>query len=215
MSVFTQIVARAKQTQQERREAVRIGAHAFMLRALSLAKEHVDTRRFIRALAEAGNKAGVGQYELAHVGPSKIMTRLVQILARQVLYWEGLIEVRRKEGRTSDASFRKLVKKLMAARKALDDFKEHAHAGAIVFNAFGGKRDPSVRINFKEYGGEGEMRTVAGETFVRFRIKEPHASIVNFKYGITRRALADVKSFQVKGVVRKKYIDKLKRAGFH
>lgn len=205
---------KARSTVDVRRAAVMIGAEAFTRRALQLASEHVDTGRFMRSQAEAGNDAGIGVFPLSPVRPSRMQERILQILTGQVRRWENFARLYQKEGRTNNRYYRKILKNIEKARAELKKYSD-SNGMAIVFDAFsGGSRMTTVRVNFSAYGGAGYVRTIGDETFVRLHNKTPHASIVEYRFGIVRRSLAAVKELSVKRLQKKQYVEKMRAAGF-
>ncbi|MBS0187120.1 MAG: hypothetical protein JSS51_03565 [Planctomycetes bacterium] len=204
-------IARAKSTKQMRREAV-IGAAEVVVRAaLILASEHKDTGRYMAALAEAGNASGVGQFPVSPIGPSRMQERLLAILVAQVRRWKRLAVLRAREGRTGDKSMGKIRANIAKAEEQLERFQRGARMGAIVVDAFSSVRMATVRVNFSAYGGDGRVITVGDETLVRIHIKEPHASIVESRFGIMRRALAQS---PLKKIAKKALKEQMVRAGF-
>lgn len=211
---LTEKLRQAKQTAAARREITIACSDLVVRAAMTYATDHKDTGRYLRALAESGNKAGIGSYPLSPVGPSALKERILRILTAQVRRWMKLVELRAREGRTGDRSYAKILKKLRRAEAELLKFEANADMGAIVFDAFSSSRMTTVRVNFTAYGGDGRIETLGDQTLVRLHNKEPHASIVESRFGIMRRAIAAMRGGPIKRLAKAEYARQLQASGF-
>ena len=153
--------------------------------ASELASLHEDTRRFHRALAQAGNATGAVVLPVPSVHPSKLSVRFHELLRKQVRTWQRIVNLNRKEGR-EDKWSRMAERRLASAQR---NFSAYGPT-AIVFNAFGrGKEDRLITVRAPVYGGTGDVTLINGKAYVRLHNKEPHASIVEWRYQVMRNAL--------------------------
>jgi hypothetical protein len=178
--------AMANRSPAARREAVIIMTGEVVRRALGLSP--TDTNRYYRGWALAGNAAGVGHYLVPPLRKASWSETILARLAKEERYWDFVVQRYEGQGR-ADKWYARAVRERTKARTELDRFAENLaeSGGAIIgFNIIGGGRRPTVR--HKVYGGEGRVVTIGERTVVELHNKEPHASLVEWRYGIMRRA---------------------------
>lgn len=95
-----------------------------------------------------------------------------------------------REDRAHQRYYQKILKNLARAQLQLTRFEQTEDA--IVLNAFGGKRAPSVR--YKNYTGEGWITQAGATTIVTLHNTEAHASIVESRHKTMRNALSAVRA---------------------
>lgn len=205
----------AVRTEAVRRRVVVESAERLVRRQLELASGHVDTGRFARATGEAGNAArlGLATFPLAPITPSKMAARMHRILINQVGRWQRRKVACEKRGEVKSKNYRRILKMLRRAREELQKWKDNQHRGVIMIGAFNNSEKlATVRVNFSAYGGTGAIRNLGGTTIVVLHNKEPHASIVESRFGITRQAMRELGD--LKRVAKKKYNEHFQRSGF-
>jgi hypothetical protein len=214
-SAFERKAMEATRTEAVRRRLVVESAERLVRRQLELASEHVDTGRYMRATAEAGNAArlGLATFPLAPVGPSKMAVRMHRILINQVGLWQRRKVACEKRGEVKSKNYRRIVKMLRRSREELQKFKDNESAGVLMIGAFNNSdKLATVRVNFQAYGGTGSVRSIGSSTVVMLHNKEPHASIVESRFAITRTAIRE--SAVLKRFAKRKYQEHLRTAGF-
>lgn len=149
-----------------------------------------DTHRFQKNLAQAANDAGVGPLPVPATNRSKFADRYLPILQSELNYWDMRRQQYEREGRTEQRYYQKIMKKLAKAQLELTRFEQTEDA--VVFNAFGGKRAPSVR--YKNYTGRGWIKQTRNQTIVTLHNTEAHASIVEARHRTMRNAISAVRA---------------------
>lgn len=213
-----------------RRAGMRVIGTTLMdnLRALS----PVDTRRYLRGWLTAGTEAGVYTGAIPALRPSRYHASSVAAMER---YVERLEDQRNGIQRTIDArypkgapmrgggEYRGLQRKLGTAerrlarvRLELDELERDPYA--VVFGAGrvidGGKSRlglGKVSIRGKVYGGTGRLIDGTTASFIHLRNMEPHARVLEWKYGVLKTASSAAKSAGVLPV-RAAYIKILRSA---
>lgn len=140
-----------------------------------------DTQRYVRGWIMAGREVGVTSLPLPGVRPSKRAEEIKAALLRRAKYWDYIVRRYEAQGRR-DKWERKARRKLASAVKALESFTETA----IAFNLRGGPREVSIRT--KIHGGSGRVEVIGDRTYVELRNAEPHARIVERRFGVLREA---------------------------
>jgi hypothetical protein len=180
-----------------RREAVLIMTGEVVRRALALSP--TDTYRYYRGWAQAGRTAGLGDYAMPALRPGSWNEKILARLEREERFWAQAVAkweriVRRYDGSGREDKWRadavtKLNRAIVQHQKALTELSRAgaAEGGALIaFNILGGRRRPTVR--HKVYGGAGRVVSIGDRTVVELHNKEPHASLVEWRYGVMRRA---------------------------
>lgn len=206
----------AVQTKRTREKAVVAAAQEVVRRQLELASEHVDTGRFMRASAEAGNAAlgsFGGRFLLPPIRQSKMAVRMHRILINQVGRWQRRKVACEKRGEVKSKNYKRILRMLKRAREELAKFKANADTGVIMIGAFNNSEKlATVRVNFAAYGGTGTVRSFGNSTIVALHNKEPHASIVESRFAITRTAIRE--SATLRRFSKRIYLDYLKKSGW-
>lgn len=213
LSEFELKCVRTISTARTREKAVREAAEHVVRRQIELASDHIDTGRYARATAEAGNAAGIGKFLLAPITPSKMAVRMHRILINQVGRWQRRKVAYERAGRQKEREYKRILKMLRRAREELQKWKDNQGRGVIMIGAFNNSEKlATVRVNFAAYGGSGAVRNFGSKTVVMLHNKEPHASIVEYRFGITRTALRE--STILKRIAKKVYQQHLRQSGF-
>lgn len=211
--LFAKIAAINRARKDARRMTVIASAKAVAGYAIAGAKKHEDTHRYHRGLAQAINATGVASFGVPSVQPSRLAEEFKKILQDQVRYWSGIVSGYERQGRTHDKWYRQAVRRRDASQRELSRFTPES----IVMNAYAwqqgaeSKRLTTVRAQI--YGGTGQIYTIDDATFVRLHNKEPHASIVEYRYNVMRAAMnAARRNGSVVRAFRRNYVAELQAA---
>lgn len=194
------------------RDAIKLLAEDFVVTAARISP--ADTNRYVRGWIMAGKDVGVNAVPLPMLRPSRYTEAYKDALDRWVANLEGEIVrlqklhefwypngVPPKEPKGStfwdiNLQIDALAKKLVKARQRRDEFDPLGAtivigAGRIVrgadgFMALGG--GAAVTYRRKVYGGEGQIIQRAGYTMLRLHNLEAHATFVERRYGVKRKA---------------------------
>lgn len=207
--------------------AARRGAIVELARAFGtevLRRSPVDTGRFKRAEAQALNAAGVGPFpeEAIKSGNDKLRRRIQARLTVQVRFWEkvargmearGEATYKTKRGTGQTKHYRDALKKAELSRRYLAEFVASEGTAAVIASEWWqrvseAKRrktpiDPTrilTRAYSKVYGGTGRIIEAGSRSIVQLVNKEPHAYIVEARYGPRKTALNAVGNGLVKRV---------------
>lgn len=185
-----------------RRQAVIEAAKLVARRAYATAP--VDTGRFKKNLAEAANDAGIGPLPVNRTQKSRYAEIYLGRLMESVSYWTMMDERYQRERRTSQPFYRKILRRRARAELELQRFQ--GTNDAIVVGGLYGQKDPSVR--YRSYKGRGRIRQTADATFVELHNTEAHATFVERRTSVMRKAISAAKG-SVRNLTRKKYADLL------
>lgn len=166
-----------------------------------------DTNRFVRGWMLAAKDVGPIPVMIPAVKSTsrhaeymkylqKELTRLMnerKAVAGMIDFWYTSKPNRNRNTpayREMSAKVRKLDKWIVRVQEEIA--KAGGDETVLLMDKERGRRNYStVRVGV--YGGEGSIRRIVGKTLVRWHNKEPHATIIERKYGIIRNAMGMVK----------------------
>jgi hypothetical protein len=147
-----------------------------------------DTARYVRGWAQAGNAAGIGGFLVPPLQKAKWFDTILRAIRKEERKWAHIVASNQREGR-SDKWTRRAERNLERAREQVARFDRAPEGAVIGFNILGGKRAPTIRHTV--YGGDGRVFRVGNRTYVSLHNKEPHATLVEWRYGLMREAQRD------------------------
>jgi len=166
-----------------------------------------DTNRFLRGWLLAAKDVGPIPVIIPALRATSRHSEYIKYLQQELLRLEterkavaGMIDFwytskpNRKRGTPAynkmTSQVRKMDKWIVRVKEEL--VKAGGDETVLLMDKERGKRNYStVRVGI--YGGEGSIRRIGGKTLVRWHNKEPHATIIERKYGIIRNAMGMVK----------------------
>lgn len=185
-----------------------------------------DTQRYVAGWAQAGNAAGVGPFAVPAIGTSKYFERAVKRLEAQLRwfesraqYWAKIVENRYVAKNRSDRwkrdAERKRDVRMRRAQRARDQLEKLTGTSIVIglWSSIGGKTGHKISTTVREkiYGGEGSLYPTEHGYEIKLKNAEPHASIVEKKYRIVRRARAAARTEAIQFLARH-YKDRIRKA---
>lgn len=176
----------------EAREAIAIEAVGRVLKVIGGIAPR-DTQRYANAYADAAIELGI-------LGVFKVPLRdgkLAEVIRRRFAqraeddewYYQSLLRRSPRNGRES-AVLRRAREAAERSRRQLAEINETE--GFLGFNVFGaGREGRSISVRTGVYGGSGRILRAPGRpdlTLVEVHNKEPHASIVEYRFKTMARA---------------------------
>lgn len=158
-----------------------------------------DTRRYVNALAQACNAAGIGPLPVLPLRPSKFKDKHGQKLRRQIAKYDTLLQLwygatwtddlpTKNAGKNGKAPkwFKRLKRYRRRAAEELAKF-EGDEAGTALY--IGGNTRRIATVRTKVYGGTGRIISGADDTVIYLHNKEPHANLVERRVRVIWRAI--------------------------
>lgn len=197
---LTRMDALMRQTPPLRDESIRVmGTRAI---EWIMHKAPRDTNRYVRAVAEAGNKATLGPVAVPTVEVfSKYLERHENVLLLQIEEWEKKSNNIRKrinflypKGQPAKNSrlYNKLIRQRdktdMVLQRAKEEYQKHfdADPAPLLMGLSRWRQDPKGRnlitVRTKVYGGDGKFISQKHGASVILTLKEPHAQFVEKKH---------------------------------
>lgn len=190
---------------EARKAAALAMAHEVVRVAVVIAPK--DTNRYVNGFAQAANAAGAGPIPVRPLRASRVHDEIVRKLRQQVAFWEFIVRDAEAKGRTQykgkksgeTRSYRKAKDNLRKAREQL----EKVDPTSIAFGLRGSSgRSLNLTVRNKIYGGTGEVVETPAVTFVRLHNLEAHATIVEKKFGVMKRAGSVARAMGARSVGR-------------
>jgi len=166
-----------------------------------------DTNRFLRGWLLAAKDVGPIPVIIPALRSTSRHSEYIKYLQKELMRLEaerkglaGMIDfwyTSKPNRRRNTPAYREMNARLRKLDKWIVRVKEEIAKAAgdetvLLMDKERGKRNYStVRVGI--YGGEGAIRRIGGKTLVRWHNKEPHATIIERKYGIIRNAIGMVK----------------------
>lgn len=189
-----------------RKSAALAMAHEVVRVAVVIAPK--DTNRYVNGFAQAANKAGAGPISAPPIRASRVHDEIVRKLRQQAAFWEFIVRDAETKGRTlyrvrgksgETKSYRKAKQNLAKAREQL----KKVDPTSIAFGLRGSSgRSLNLTVRNKIYGGTGEVVETPAVTFVRLHNLEAHATIVEKKFGVMKKAGAVARAMGARSVGR-------------
>ena len=195
-----------------------------------------DTNRYVRGWILAGRGAGVTGFGLPTLKDSSRRDEFIGVLENQVLrvqsslnrllatrawMYERVRPVATHHRRPRPKpGLKKLDREIARTRKLLERAQEElakftGNKASILIGGYRGKNSGQRRLKAtvreKVYGGEGSITQVGEATVLRLHNKEPHAQILEWKYGTLRKAEIAAKAIGARRAGRA-YMAKLREA---
>lgn len=185
-----------------------------LIEAGRFAMEHVrdhaprDTNRWVAAMMQAGNQAGLGPLPVPEILPSKFGAQALRRLTSQVKFWEWVTRAYEKAGRTGERYYARASFRLNSSRRELDRWDER---GVFIGIRSGLRLGIRLRRAVSEvFGGEGRILMQRRITVLVIHNKEPHANLVERNTRTWGKAVAAAKAFGVRrGGVRARVLRRL------
>lgn len=162
--------------------AVKTSAASFVRAVTALA--HADTGRWRRAWIDAGNTAGVTSMALPPLRESQFARKFKGVLRRSIRRNRFFLNQAARRGEGEKPWMFRARAQIERDTRLLAQLQP----GAIAMNLFGGGREP--RIIQRVYGGTGAIYSSTDSVVIVLRSLEPHAAIVESRFGTIRAALA-------------------------
>lgn len=181
-------------------KAVRDGVAGVVHRVLETGRR--DTNRYVRGWALAGAEATKQAFPTPAVVESKRAQQILGRLVEQLEYWTFIVRRYERQGRT-DRWYNQAVRRRLSAIKQIEKFSSGGGA-SIAFDLYSYQRARDGRalttIRNKIYGGSGRTLLLGEKVFVEIHNKEPHTSVVEYRWGTLAKA-----SFEFRGLGMRKY----------
>jgi hypothetical protein len=145
------------------------------------AKAPRDTNRYVRAYMQARLGLGIPGV-IPGVEKSEFLETVVWRLRRQLGLWEARMEYMRREGRTDEKYYRKVVRNVERLREM---GAKYTDSSIVIF----GRGEQIHRTISTIYGGEGRFVDLGNRTFAQLINREPHARIVESRHFAMRQLL--------------------------
>lgn len=158
------------------------------------------TNRYVIGVAMAANQAGVATLAVPPLVASTRFEFFLEKLTDQYRKWKNLEELYTRAGRTGEKYFQKIRRRVAQTERELQKFDETA----LVIGTNKKNYHHIITVRNKFYGGAGRVVQSGSATLVQLHNKEPHASILESKYGYFRKAIAATKG-RARGSRGKKY----------
>lgn len=183
-----------------------------MARVSATAKR--DTNRYVRGFLMAGRDLGANVGPIPNVQPSKHAKRIRELIERQVERFGFALGKTKREleylyplGRPKRprstayaelfAKERELEKLYQRAKEELDKLNEGGEATLLIGFLHSGQAQKGrklLSVRHRVYGGDGKFVVSRGATYAVVTNREPHAKILEKKWGAFKKSLSALRA---------------------